>query len=101
MDIIVDKLVDSLEKKDQEKAPVMIGGSELTEKDLHCIAQHLKEFIQRDWREKSDIPCACEECQYFNNCSRPSNYIEGSVTNPWESFKKLFTGAGVKMSRWI
>ena len=82
------KAVDNVDKSG---LPVVIGGVELTEKDLHCAAHHIEELIRRHWRNEEDGPDACELCPLVNECLG-----ESRVTDPWETFYKLFELTGAK-----
>ncbi len=81
------------EKKTVEKSglPIMINGVELTEKDLHCLAQHLKEFIDHCWFEIKEVPDACSNCRFVNQCEHP----ESHVVNQWEAIGKLNRLTGI------
>ena len=81
------------EKKTVGKSglPIVISGVELTEKDLHCLARHLDEFVDRCWHELKEVPNACVNCWFVKQCEHP----ESHVVSPWESIGKLNIITGI------
>ena len=81
------------EKKMVEKSglPVVINGVELTEKDLHCLARHLDEFVDRCWFEMKEAPDACLNCWFREQCAHP----ESHVVDQWEAIGKLNRLTGI------
>lgn len=60
-------------------------------KDYHCIARHLKIFLQNCRNEEvADYVAACVECPYVNGECVP--------IDPWPSFVKLSSLSGVDLS---
>lgn len=85
---------------DKSGLPVVIGGVELTEKDLHCVAQHLSEFVRRGWHEREDTPPACTACKFLTQCSRTTKRSPNGEVDPWEAFNKLSKATGVHLCWW-
>ena len=85
------------EKKTVEKTglPIMLNGVELTEKDLHCLAQHLAEMVNRKWHHKKNTKDACQACRFCAQCLDEGNL----VLNPWAAFEKLAMVSGVRLCR--
>ncbi|MGE5327900.1 MAG: hypothetical protein ACM3KR_00125 [Deltaproteobacteria bacterium] len=63
----------------------MLDNKELNEKDLHCIARHIKAYTEQEIR----IIRASNPCRDCNYCK------EKRVINPFESFKKIFHITGL------
>lgn len=76
--------------------PVAAGGVELTEKDLHCITQHLAEFVDREWHHKEGVKDACQVCRFSKQCMDE----EIRILDPWEAFDKLAKATGVHLCKW-
>lgn len=90
------------EKKTVEKSglPIVINGVELTEKDLHCVMQHLVEFVRREWKHQENVADACAACKVRSQCSRPSKRFPNGELDPWEAFEKFSEATGVHLCRW-
>jgi len=64
---------------------------QLNEKDLHCIARHLKSYIKKGIiSSRNEDPCM--NCIYCN---------EKRILNSFESFKKLFHITGINLNTFL
>ena len=90
------------ENKTVEKSglPVVINGVVLTEKDLHCVMQHLSEFVRREWHHQEDVPGACAACKFLSQCSRPTKRFPNGEVDPWAAFRQLSEATGVHLCHW-
>ena len=87
------KAVDNVDKSG---LPVAAGRVELTEKDLHCVAQHLAELVNREWHHEEGVEDACQVCRFNSQCMDE----ETRVLDPWEAFDKLAKITGVHLCKW-
>jgi len=67
--------------------------NELTEKDLHCIAQHMQEYVKKVMHRESKFPCACTNCTFISDCGKTP-----VLRYNWDTFLKLSKITGVKIS---
>ena len=70
---------------DKSGLPVAAGGVELTEKDLRCIAMHMKHFFYNEiWKEDRPFPCAMcwETFKDKEDCKGPDYHF-------YETFSKI------------
>jgi hypothetical protein len=66
--------------------------SELTKKELHCIARHLEEFLNSYADKKvADFVAPCKACSFSNDCRTENGLVE-----PAPAFEKLFELAGIQ-----
>ena len=86
------------EKKTVEKSglPIVINGVELTEKDLHCVARHLAEMVDRKWHHKKGVKDACQVCRFYEQCRDEKT----GTLDPWEAFEKMAKITGVHLCKW-
>ena len=85
------KTVDTVDKSG---LPVAAGGVELTEKDLHCVACRLQEFVRMQaFKENAETLFEnCRECRYCDDCG-PNDWIA--------SIRKLTDNTEVPISQWV
>lgn len=91
--------VSELKKETASEVPAQ---EQLTEKDLYCIARHIKELINFYWREnKEDFNVSCYDCKFSNSCGTPEdkNSMGFRVLDPWVAFMKLAKTTGINISR--
>jgi len=55
----------------------------LTERDLLCVALHMREFIEVHWKENDDVEPACEGCKLAHDgrCTESHLFVD-----PWPQF---------------
>lgn len=69
---------------------------ELSGLDLHCIARHIREYVERVMKEDAQALNACDGCGYLYQCTGVPNALD-----PWPSFGKLSKLTGVPIDSFL
>lgn len=85
------KLLDEM-KKEAALAGQPLSENQVTElssKDLECIARYIQAYVRTVFHEENDVPIPCERCPHVT---------EGSNCQPWTAFRPLSKVTGIKIS---
>ncbi len=63
---------------------------EITEKDWHCVANHINELVKNHWQHGDKHINACEACRKIEECMGG-----GKLLDCWRTFKKITEITGV------
>ena len=84
------------EKKTVEKSdlPIVINGVELTEKDLHCLARHIRELVMLHWNQETNDAESCAGCSAISQCAN-----DHRIVDQWGTIDKLAKLTGVNIPK--
>ena len=84
------------EKKLVEKTglPIVINGVKLTEKDLLCLARHIRELVMMNWNQEANDAESCGGCPLISQCAN-----DNRIVDQWGTFDKLAKLTGVNIPK--